>query len=184
MSYPNVRGKSPRSDSKAVRCATHIPLFKYTLTLPAGAHIDTVIEHGMGLGSTPFFHSLRSVKRIISFENDPAWSRCNLCGQDEKTHTITAWQGDKLLKSLDNIDPLCTLALVDGPADERLVFLSDCLHAGISIIVEHDAETFTQSYLAIRRDACSREGYRAYQWINDNPESALYIKADLDLISL
>jgi hypothetical protein len=184
MSYPNTRGNSPRSDSKADRVATHIPLFKYALTLPAAAQVDVVIEHGMGLGSTPFFHSLSSVKRIVSFENDPTWRRCNLCGKDEKSHTITSLSGENPLQSLDNIVPSCTIALVDGPADERLIFLNDCLLAGIAIIVEHDAETFTQRDLEMRREACKNAGYKAYQWINDNPESALYIKSDLDLIFL
>jgi len=181
--FPNKRGAAQRSNNKGVRVATHIPLIKFVISARR-SDISTVIEHGMGIGSTPFFHSLSHVSMIFSFENDPAWRSCASCQSDTKQHAVIGWPGNDPLSVIPGIETDSTFALVDGPCDERFPFLLSCLSRGISSIVEHDSETFSSSDVEIRRKACLEFGYRGYQWINDDPESVIYTRDHLSHASL
>lgn len=172
--FPNKRGNAHRSADKSERVKTHIPLLRFVVSLVRDRPMSTAIEHGMGIGSTPFLHSLEGISRIFSLENDPRWRSCSSCGKDGKYHEISGWPGEDPVSSIPDLDPASTLALVDGPADERIRFLISCLSHGIEIVVEHDAETLTQQEVDVRREAARSAGYLCYQWINDNPESILY----------
>lgn len=169
-SYPNLRTKFARHGDKYIRLATHLNVVKHVLNMFSVRH---VIEHGMGKGSTPFFHTL-SLKTYISFENNPDWMSCYT--ENCQDHIITKFNG-----TLCITNPKETLVFVDGQADERLNVLEHAMMNDVCAIVEHDAETFTSEELDARRTLSEKYCYNAYQYVNDNPETALYVKRSVDL---
>lgn len=173
--HPNLRGNASRSDKKDIRIATHLSVLKFVVS---NFEINSVIEHGMGKSSTPYFHSIPSVLTIVSFENDTKWQICNNCfsKQDSRRHTILTFEAQRLLQEINQIDPAKTLALVDGVGDERIVALQILQEQGVAFIVEHDSETLSLDNVLARNSLCTKNGYTAFQYVLENPESILYMK--------
>jgi len=180
VSY-NQRGTAIRDQDKSIRIKTHIPVIERCL-IEMSERI-TIIEHGMGIGSTPFFHSQNKVKSIISFENDHKWNTCSLCGSDSKLHIIKPF----IEEDLDNIfsqyvnDVSQTLALIDGPTIERSIIFKYLINLSIPFIVEHDVEWWDATCLNSRITHASLNGYTTFQYVRTNPESALFLKSDIQL---
>lgn len=173
--YPNTRGNALRSTNKAVRVATHEPVLEMCIRTLGPTY---AIEHGMGISSTPLFHRIFGIKIILSFENDVRWQSCRCCPQQNVTHEIIPWTSsidlDERIVRL-KIDPNYTIAIVDGPGLERPVVLNALQALHVPFIVEHDAETFQREEINTRMKTCQQNGYAAYQYVNQNPETALYI---------
>lgn len=189
--FPNARGVAQRSPMKTVRVGTHVPVLKMCIDA-SNEQIMHVVEHGMGLASTQYFHSLRGVTRLLSFENDPKWQRCIHCEQstsDERLSQIehiivpfAATTDDAAKLGVDtfqtlvskHIVPTNSLALVDGPHVERIKVLCTLLGYGVPYIVEHDAESLPLDELDERLNLCRVHGYTALQYVALNPETMLY----------
>jgi hypothetical protein len=129
----------------------------------------------MGKSSTSFFHSL-DLAELLSFENVPEYQVCQDCALEGNVipHKITEFSEN--FRLLLNVDPVGTLVFVDGQADERFPVLQACMQLGAPVIVEHDAETFTKTELSDRRKLVGALGYTAFQYIAQQPETALYVK--------
>lgn len=172
--YPNTRGTARRSDDKHVRVATHIPALNVACSVIAPTH---VVEHGMGYGSTPHFHSIDTVTHILSFENDERWRECNCCIEGSATkHVIIEYSDSNFSEQAKDFPIDKTIALIDGEAKERPRALSISMQLGVPWIVEHDAECFTDDDLKVRLGFCKSLGYTAYQHVALNPESVVYVR--------
>lgn len=186
---PNKRGKAIRSKDRNTRYATHIPCLQACVEAlnPSAERPIFVVEHGMGLGSTPFFHSLPHVANIISFEREPDWLFCNDClSGSTQPHSITLLEDSTAVEQSKTglTDPERTVGLVDGYADQRYGVLEAWMHLGVTFIVEHDADTFGGRQFRLRRPLIEKYDYIAYQYTGHDPESVIYMssrKYDLPL---
>lgn len=176
--FHNQRGRANRDSSKEVRVATHLDVIKMCIAIQQPKYI---IEHGMGISSTPFFHSLEKVETILSYENEPRWQSCDKCPSNIK-HVILgkpkSWK-DSISEVISDFD--FALALVDGPGRERFYVVEACVELQVPFIVEHDAETMTKDDVKARKDLLEKQGYFGRQFVMQNPETALYTKIKLDL---
>lgn len=176
--YPNVRGTAKRHADKSVRVATHIDVLEHVFST---YEIEHVVEHGMGLGSTPFFHSQNLVS-FLSYENIPKWQNCMSCKLDQQTkHLIKAFDAKQV--SLDmkrnTTDPAKSLVFVDSSEHERVYVFSEAINTRVKAIVEHDAETFTTEKVISRRNIATSQGYECFQYLGLNPETALYVLGEI-----
>jgi hypothetical protein len=172
--YPNTRSSSPRSPQREVRIVTHVPVLQLACDAVKPTH---VIEHGMGIGSTPFFHGQPTVQRIFSFENDPVWRACSGCTNFAAAHRIEAYSDERLVQWLADVPADKCVVLVDGEALERPRVLKAAMAAGVAWIVEHDAECFDGAGLRLRRELSAEHGYVAVQYVAVHPETAAYVRA-------
>lgn len=175
MNGPNSRGNASRSHDKSVRVATHAPLV--TELLRCFTSPVSVLEHGMGISSTPLFHSMPEVLQIVSLEDDPRWSTCQVCvsKQSNKQHTVKRYESDEDVRqilSLHSID----FVLVDGPSSQRLDVLRIALQSHVSVIVEHDSETHSHTELSERQHLARCFGYEAHISTTRNPETSFYVR--------
>lgn len=173
IEFPSQRGTATRSSSKMNRVGTHKPVVELCLSMIREA---TVIEHGMGAVSTPFFHKHNHVKRIISFEDDPSWKHCQTCNQHGLTqeHTIINFSLENLKSVTGDIEPSTTLVLVDGPHIQRIQAIKFLLPLGVFAIIEHDAESLPIDEFNDRTRTAGELGYFVYQYVDLNPETLLY----------
>lgn len=179
--YPNTRGSAPRHKDKKIRVATHLDVIKMCLE---SINVEFVVEHGMGIASTPFFHNVKSLKRLLSFENEKQWQKCDLCPSSPLEHIIVAAPTNNDFKHVisEQIETVeRSLALVDGPGPERFDVLKACVELGFPFIVEHDAETMDVSSLNDRKILVSERGYAMCQYVTSNPETMLYVKEKLNV---
>lgn len=178
--YPNVRGKARRHGDKTVRVATHVPALELGCS---AVKPEFVIEHGMGLGSTPFFHRVSSVKRILSFENEARWATCDRCpASPGLEHVIAPFSPDGFAEKTSVFDSSRTIALVDGEAAKRPVALELSMKLGVPWIVEHDAECCQPEEVDARVKLCVQHGYSAFQYMLLNPESLVYVKPQFEAV--
>lgn len=175
--YPNTRGQMPRDKDKRIRVATHEPVVKLCLD---ALHPLYIVEHGMGISSTPLFHCVDSVKTILSYEDDVNWQACNSCTHGaSKQHTIVSWSGDAdLERRVREFDTSRTLGFVDGVAIQRYNVIDVLQRLNVPFIIDHDAETYETYQLMERYNLCRLNGYVAFQYIGKNPETALYISSN------
>lgn len=172
---PNVRGTAPRSMSKSVRVATHLPVLQGCIDVKYPTHI---IEHGMGISSTPFFHTL-NLNTLLSFENEPRWQICRSCTQDKSfNHIIVTYDNDDAVLALlqQHITPATTIALLDGPGPERIALLKIAQIINVPYIVEHDSETHVTQEIQSRSELCKTHEYSALYYVGMNPETIVYVK--------
>ena len=175
MIFLNQRGNAVRSHSKNDRIGTHVPVLQFGLSLIEP--ITSVIEHGMGKSSTPFFHSLKNVNTILSFEDDKNWQVCDTCCNDKsKRHLITNFTSVNActLFITQNVDPSNALALIDGPQAQRVTFIQILQELHVPLIIEHDVETLNKIDLQKRTDVSTHNSYTTLQYVKLNPESMLY----------
>ncbi len=183
---PNKRGKASRSGDRNTRYATHIPVLKACIGAMSATALNPiyVIEHGMGLGSTPFFHSVHNVASITSFEREPGWLFCNDClSGSTQPHSITLLHDQTILnqaKSCVTV-PERTVGLVDGYVKQRLPMLETWMSLGMAFIVEHDADAFTGPEIRSRQKAAKAFGYAAYQYADHDPETAFFVSPGAQL---
>ena len=171
--YENTRGVAIRSADKNVRIATHSNVVKECFTR---LNPSTIIEHGMGNSSTALFHNL-NVQNLLSFEDVDRWKKCPISCNG--SHIIKTWSLDQLqtfIRTYENI-----LGFVDGISDQRIPTLECMLQNGLHEVIEHDAESWNNSELSQRIELCKKFGYHLYQYILENPETALYSKTELKL---
>lgn len=180
--YPNRKGLGFRSPNKKIRISTHIEVLKSCFSV---GQIDHVIEHGMGFGSTPFFHESK-VKTLLSFENVPIWQKCEACDQEQQVinHKIVIFDQETYVKHIEESvqNSKYTLAFIDSHPIERNFILKKCLDLGVPWIVEHDAETFTREQLFVRRRFLQAHDYVGFQFIKLEPETSIYVKEVPDFI--
>lgn len=179
---PNKRGGAHRSKDRNTRYATHVPCLQACVEAlePSADRPMYVIEHGMGLGSTPFFHTLPHVMNIISFEREPEWLFCNDClSGSTQPHSITLLDDKTAIDqaSVGVTDPERTVGLVDGFASQRMAVLEAWMRLGVAFIVEHDADVFSGKEVRNRRALATNFGYKAYQYTGHDPESAIFINS-------
>jgi len=177
----NSRGKAKRSNDRNTRYATHVPVLTACVdALNASAENPiTVVEHGMGLSSTHFFHSLPHVKNIVSFEREIDWLNCSDCNDgSSQPHSMTLLDDDTAIEqaTFGINEPERTVGLVDGFASQRVMVLEAWMCLGIVLIVEHDAETFSSGEVRGRRALAQKFGYAAYQYTGRDPETAFFVK--------
>lgn len=183
VEFPSQRGTAVRSSSKTDRVGTHKPVVELCLSMIREA---TVIEHGMGVVSTPFFHKHDHVRKIISFEDDPSWKRCQTCKNQERLtqeHTIVDFSLENLRKATGDIDPQTTLVLVDGPHTQRIQVIKFLLELSVFAIVEHDAESLPIDEFNERVKIASESVYSIYQYVDLNPETLLYTRQNVSNMS-
>jgi len=182
MSYPNRRGGAKRSKDRNTRYATHIAVLNECVSLLNASEENPmhIIEHGMGLASTPFFHSLPRVEKITSFEREPEWSTCANCmsGSTTPPHQIIMLKDDTAIEQtrVGITRPSMTLVLVDGYASQRAGVVEAMMSAGCAYIVEHDAETFRGRDIEFRKNSARVHGYSAHQYMGHDPETAFFVK--------
>jgi hypothetical protein len=179
---PNKRGKASRSKDRNTRYATHVPVLKACIDVLSASVESPIyaIEHGMGLGSTPFFHSLSNVANIISFEREQEWLFCNDCSSGSlQPHSINLLSDKSAIEQATTgiVEPSRTIALVDGFAAQRASVLEAWMSLGVAFIVEHDAEVFTERDVRHRRTLAKNFGYVALQYAGRDPETAFFIKS-------
>jgi hypothetical protein len=184
MFEPNKRGRAHRSNDRNTRYATHIPVLKECINALSASKERPihVIEHGMGLGSTPFFHSLQHVKKITSFERELEWIWCASCISGSKQdHTMILLENDNAIEQIKQYidDPSRTVALIDGYASQRVKVLEVWMNLGIKFIVEHDGEVLTHGEITIRRKLALANNYVAMQYTGHDPETVLFVKSAL-----
>lgn len=145
------------------------------------ADVKHVVEHGMGMSSTPMFHSM-DLRTYLSFEDDPRWARCP--GTDGwcslgSVHSIVAFDESYVGRiAATIIDPDRSLVLVDGPGPQRGLVAEACMERFVLAIVEHDAETFITDDVELRRAMCEKFGYASFQYVATDPEVAIYVRND------
>lgn len=160
--------------------STHVPVLKECVGA-LSASVDRpiyVIEHGMGLGSTPFFHTLPHVANIVSFEREPEWLFCNDClSGSTQPHSITLLQDETAIEQahVGISDPERSMAFVDGYAGQRMAVLEVWMQMGVAFIVEHDADVFTGREVRARKALAELFGYAAYQYTGHDPETAFFV---------
>ena len=172
--YENTRGIASRSLDKQMRTGSHVNVVKECF---ARLKPDTVIEHGMGNSSTVLFHEL-GVHDLLSFEDDDKWKKC-AANCDGSHHVIERWSLDKLQEFIDGYKNV--LGFVDGIGRQRIPTLECMLRNGIREVIEHDAESWDKDELLKRTELCKEFGYHVYQYVLENPETALYSKEELKL---
>ncbi len=141
-----------------------------------------VLEHGMGIGSTPLIHGFPRLKKMLSFETEPQWMTCDTCKDEEakKKHVIlnpTPDQFEEKTKEVFSSMSQCVV-FVDGPGKERGAILKMAMSKGAPYIVEHDAECFSLAEVQERRYHAQLHGYSAWQYVGENPETAFYVKLE------
>jgi hypothetical protein len=173
----NQKGNAKRHPNKSVRVSTHTPVLELAISL-LGNNI-TIVEHGMGISSTPFFHKEVKISRILSFEDDKKWMNCADCNTtiSNKIHHINSFNSLENCKNIissfvENHKDI--IVLVDGPSDQRIQVLKIAQELMISHIVEHDAETFNSNELLQRVEISRKNRYNVYQYIKLNPETMFY----------
>ena len=172
--------KAPRHPDKKVRVSTHKPVLEIALN-DKRSKIHTVVEHGMGIASTPYFHSIPDVNMIISFEDDPNWMTCKNCldGDSKSDHQIISFHDvDSLIGRINKPDQ--TLALIDGPHKQRIIMINTLQSIGVPYIVEHDSESLPVDELNERLKLCKSNSYFVYQYVKLNPETMLYTRYDFN----
>ena len=140
----------------------------------------------MGLGSTPFFHSLRNVRQITSFERELEWMWCANCASGSQTpHEMVLLKDDSAVEQAQRgiTDPRTTIALVDGYASQRVGVLEVWMQLGVEFIIEHDADVLTQEQVRTRRRLAKANGYAAVQYTGRDPESVLFAKGALPALT-
>lgn len=183
---PNKRGKASRSGDRNTRYATHIPVLEACIGALSASALNPiyVIEHGMGLGSTPFFHSVNNVANITSFEREPGWLFCNDClSGSTQPHSITLLHDQTVIdqaKSCVQV-PERTIGLVDGCVKQRLPMLETWMSMSMAFIVEHDADAFRRDDIQARQTAAATFGYAAYQYVGHDPETAFFVSPSAQL---
>ncbi len=178
-SFSNQRGTAKRHENKIVRVGTHKHVLEFCLQ---SHHVTSIIEHGMGVVSTSFFHNIPTVNKIFSLENDRKWQRCDSCNEHTKHYISEFITKDELKKSLIDaeIDFSSCLSLIDGPHLERCSIIDVMLEFEIPSIVEHDVEVLTEIELLKRTQLCKQNSYNMYQYIKQNPETMLYSKIKIN----
>lgn len=171
---------APRHPDKSVRVRTHIPVLQYAFDHAdqIGSSIKYVVEHGMGIGSTTFFHEKR-ISEILSYEDDPNWMRCDACAkQSNIIHKIIRFSDSEehITSFLHN--PEMTLGFVDGPHLQRIQILFKLFEYHVPYVVEHDSESLPIPELIERVSQASKMGYHIYKYELQNPETFLYIRDD------
>jgi len=180
----NKRGNVERSKNRLVRRATHIPVLRECVSALSGSESNLIfiVEHGMGQGSTPYFHTLDHVKQITSFESDPAWAKCTSCAINSLTpHEIVLINDNNVVEHAQRciIDPTMTITLVDGVAVQRVKVLDAWMKLGVKFIVEHDADAMTPAEVKDRQHLMAVHGYTALQYTDHCPESVLFVKGTI-----
>ncbi len=181
--YPNTRGRARRAIEKSVRVRTHSIVLSACLDAVPGD--VEVLEHGMGMGSTPLIHAFPRLKKMLSFETEPQWMTCDTCKDEEtkKKHVIlnpTPEQFEEKTKEVFHSLSQCVV-FVDGPGFERGAILKMAMANGSPYIVEHDAECFSLAEIQERRENSQLHGYSAWQYVGENPETAFYVKLEMPL---
>ncbi len=179
--FPNQRGKAKRSGERNVRYETHKPVLQACIE-ELGSGPFFAIEHGMGLGSTPFFHTHPNVT-IVSFEREKEWAWCSNCNSGSlEPHSIVITYDKQVSEQVkQGFDPPRTVGLVDGFAAHRIVVLEQWMSQSIPFIVEHDAETMKGHQVRTRRALAFSTSYTAYQYVALNPESIVYVHSSKHL---
>lgn len=137
----------------------------------------------MGLGSTPFFHSLSHVEKITSFERELDWMFCNDCDSGSlQPHDIIHLHDESAIEQARDgiVNPARTVGLVDGFVAQRMPVLEAWMSLGVAFIVEHDADAFTKRDVVGRRELAKQFGYLACQYTEFDPETAFFIAPDAD----
>ena len=188
-SGPNKRGSAERSTERNVRYATHVPALAACIGAMSASADNRIylVEHGMGLGSTPFFHSVAHVANIVSLEREPDWVFCNDCNSGStQPHTLTLLHDETAIAQAREciVEPGRTAALVDGYAAQRLPVLEMWMALGVKFIVEHDADTFKRHEVRSRTAIAARYGYQVFQYTQLDPESAIYVSNEAPSLSL
>ena len=182
--YPNVRGKQPRDTDRNTRYGTHLPVLQACVTALGATPENPIelVELGMGLSSTPFFHAQANVSLITSFEREQPWLRCADCAAGStQPHKMLLATDTDVVSMVRQFRSQRAVALVDGFTAHRPIALEAWMRAGVSFIVEHDAETFNSFDIKHRRALAEAFGYSAWQYIELNPETALFVKEPLSL---
>jgi hypothetical protein len=184
----NKRGTAIRSNDRNTRYATHIPVLRECISSLNASESNPIyaVEHGMGLGSTPFFHSLPNIKKITSFERELEWMRCDNCISGSQTpHEMALLKDDNAVSQTQCgiTNPKMTIALVDGYASQRGKVLEAWMKLDVKFIIEHDAEVLTHDQVQIRRRYAKENGYLAVQYMGHDPESVLYAKDTLPTLT-
>jgi hypothetical protein len=177
--YPNTKGTAKRDTEKTVRVGTH----EFVISECFKAFdVKHVIEHGMGIASTPLFHAQKP-RTLLSFENEKQWQTCAKCGSDDVVHSIKAFTLETYEKDVTSvvIDPSKTLVLLDANNLERDPLFEFVTSLRVNVIVEHDAETFSEQTVSKRRKARDL-GYHCFQFIAKSPETALYVLTIPDFV--
>ena len=167
--YKNLRGIAVRDRNKSVRVATHSHVLKSLLD-EVKCHV-TVLEHGMGISSTPLLHSHKNVSSFVSFEDDPSWARCSGCTGN---HEIFPYSPAQAKKIIEETHPY--LVFLDGPGLQRNELFEICLKLNVHVIVEHDSETHDENAVEFRRRLLKEHGYIGVVDTSKNPETAIYVK--------
>lgn len=173
--FPNLRGTAQRDRNKSVRVGTHVPVLQMCLK---DQRITNIVEHGMGLSSTAFFHSNLQIKKILSFENDKNWMTCHKCNSHQ-SHIIVQFDDNFKNFCENELSLETTLALIDGPHIERIKLIKFLQMRNVPYIVEHDAESLPLIELDERLNLCVINSYAAHQFISLNPESIVYTRNKL-----
>jgi len=176
---PNTRGDAKRSDKKEIRIASHTPVLKFVIE---SIRPSIVIEHGMGVSSTPLMHSFSCVKKIVSLEDEKKWRHCKICENKPNPlveHHIISYSEltDEMLTEDDT-----TVVFLDGKDTQRLVLLERSMKAGVKAIVEHDVETFSPDRVEMIVKLGNEHSYELHQYVRENPESGLYVLETQNLI--
>ena len=184
--YVNTLGTAPRSIHKSVRVATHLTPVQFCIE---NFNLTGVVEHGMGLGSTPYFHSVSTLTYLLSYENEARWSHCPTCDASDGgglIHQILPWTTpDEFVASVRSLPMKLesqVLGFVDGPGPERIPALRELSRLRVSALIYHDAETLT---LAEREEiqACVPE-YSIFQYIGENPETLVCLRNNIEIPDL
>lgn len=182
--FPNKRGSAIRSVNKLERIGSHVPVLDACImtllsTLTEPVHLR---EHGMGGASTRFFHSVSHVASFVSFEHDPRWLSCCTCGRSND-HVIVDISSVTDFETFDWNVGLSerTLCLVDGAVIHRILALRSWAAAGAGYIIEHDAETFSEQEVNVRRIVATEHCYDVFQYVGACPESIVMVKRGMSV---
>lgn len=155
------RIKATRHPDKRIRVATHVSVLNKLFDI---FEIHSVVEHGSGLGSTPYFGQ-KGVK-LHSIEDDPQWK----IDVGQTTNTFSEFKNNIL--SAD-------LYLIDGPNAQRDELLPQ-VFCKTKIIVVHDFEIYDDKTIELFQKNANKEGFTLYHYIAENPETGLYLSNSLD----
>ena len=107
---------------------SHLPALTAVVSaLPSGA---LVIEHGVGLYSTPLL--ARCDVRVLCAENHPGWLEWARWIYDGRAEFVDSWK--RLVPRLTD----AALIFIDGTARERGTLLAAALERRVPVIVAHD----------------------------------------------
>ncbi len=166
-------GTAKRSDNKRARIETHQEALKWCFE---NFEIDRIIEDGMGLGSTPFFHQ-QLCEHILSFESRAEWAKCSSCPNfPTKKHEIVVGNVDEnRISSFIRDHNEKILLFIDGVS--RFEVLKMGVNLQLHLIVEHDAESFSETELEARKALLV--DYHVFQHVGKNPETMVCVRKDL-----